>query len=153
FTILRTAVPECRLATVDLTSGLVTATSDPASGEACVPDLTETSDGRVVGIREVAGAAPSVHLIQFDTTTGTPPDLGAIGTSPASLPDAGGQDGGIAFDAHGNLFVAMAGQDASCNDSAYCLYKVDPANPANATFIGTGTQEIIEQALTVACDG
>lgn len=150
----------CQLATVDLSTGAVTALPTAASRGACVGDLTETADGHVYGVATVGGRALTVHLIQFDTATGLPTDLGPIGASTASLGTIPAYPayGGITFDATGRLFVSMIGGDDACKNGkssgdAFCLYQVDPANPLSATFKGLGTLTTNEQALTASCDG
>jgi hypothetical protein len=156
FTVLTdtSARPEtCALGTVDLTSGATTTIGSLAAGS-CVGDLAETSDGRVFGIQQ-QGSFPTltVHLLQFNTTTGVATDLGQIGTFNASILVSDDFGGGITFDSDGNLFVSLVGGDAGCSDSAFCLYQVDPTNPSAATFVGTGTEMTDEQALTASCDG
>lgn len=161
----------CRLATVDLTTGVVTGIggfdSDPLR---CAPDLAFSPSGGLYGIARLPGevetpsvedttpttdAAPvepqqitdTVHLVQFDTTSGALSDLGQIGTVPAAVAPAGG----ITFDASGNLYVYMVGDDTQCNGGAYCLYRVDPANPADATFLGDEPQQTYLFGLTASC--
>jgi len=160
----------CRLATVDLATGFVSPIGSSIGGsDACARDLAFAPGGGLYGIvqhevmeapeagdttgtttGDVAPAAPNpyrVHLVRFDTATGAVTDLGQIGTAPASL--SGG--GGITFDSAGNLFVYMIGDDVECDETAYCLYAVDPADPGAATFLGDDPQETGIYGLTTAC--
>src|SRR5262249_30433833 len=61
--------------------------------------------------------------------------------------------GGITFDAAGHLFVLMVGVDDACDNTAFCLYQVDPANPGGATFVGAGPGETFLYGLTANCAG
>ena len=160
----------CRLATVDLTTGVVTPIGTTIGGEdACARDLAFSPGGGLYGIvqheeveppsveattgtttGDVESAAPNpfrVHLVRFDTGTGAVTDLGQIGTAPAYLSSGGG----ITFDTAGNLFVYMVGDDADCDEDAYCLYAVDPADPGAATFLGNDPVETGIYGLTTAC--
>lgn len=158
YTVLLTGDPECQLATVDLTTGATTALPAPASNATCISDLAETSDGRVYGIR-TGGHGDTVDLIQFDTTTGAPTNLGAIGSYPADIgPPNGFGFGGLTFDAAGRLFVSMVSDDPGClngqgSGDAFCLFQVDLANLASATFKGLGDIETEEAVLAASCDG
>jgi hypothetical protein len=160
YTILLIPGSTCRLATVDLSTGALVALPTAASSASCVGDLTQTSDGRVYGVATLGEEdVQTVHLIQFDTATGAPTDLGQVGAFEASIGPTGAPIfGGITFDSAGRLFVSMVGDDAGCSDgqgsgNAFCLYEVDPASPASATFKGLGTVETTEQALAAACGG
>jgi hypothetical protein len=148
----------CRLATVDLTTGVVTGIGSflPPEDLACANDLAFSPSGVLYGISQfeenevevpIEGSGfgsqaevfdEEVHLVRFDTTSGAVTDLGAIGTGPAFIGGFDRPGGGITFDAAGNLWVLMVGEEDECDDAAYCLYQVDPANPANATFKGAG---------------
>jgi hypothetical protein len=167
---------ECTLAQVDLATGTVTELSHTGE-DACVDDLTMAPDGRIYGIQQQCegelcefdlddlgsqefGAEThltglEVHLIQFDPATGVPTDLGAI-NGPAALgpglffPSPLGF-GGLTFDKDGNLYVEMVGDAPPCEGDAFCLYRVDPADLANPTFIGTGTPETFFQILAAGC--
>jgi len=143
----------CQLAGIDLATGMVTPTTNPASAGACASDLAETSDGRVFGIQQV-GSSPTatVQLLQYNTTSGAPTPLGQIGTFNALAPLR--SFGGVTFDKNGNLFVEMFGSgDPNCSTASVCLYRVDPTNPANVTFLGLGPTEAPIEFLTAACDG
>jgi hypothetical protein len=148
----------CQLAGIDLATGAVTPLAHTGS-DACASDIAETSDGRVFGIQQQpqeAGPPPTVHLLQYNTSTGAPTDLGQIGTflAGATLTEIGG----VTFDHAGNLFVEMvglsgAGGDPNCSGESVCLYRVDPANPAGATFVGQGPFGSDLQFLSAPCDG
>jgi hypothetical protein len=164
FTVLLRGDPLCQLYTVDLSTGQLTAAGSHISRDVCVGALAETPDGRLFGIRQTGSTltGSTVHLVQFNTTTGVPTDLGAIGTAGATifadLGTPGGGLGGLTFAPNGALYVSMVGNDTGCSNGlpggdAYCLYRVDPANPANATFLGLGFIETDEQTLTVFCTG
>jgi len=143
----------CQLAGIDLATGAVTPLAHTGA-DACSSDIAETSDGRVFGIQQQPqGAGPShtVHLLQYNTSTGAPTDLGQIGTFGAVAPLF--PIGGVTFDKAGNLFVEMIGEDPSCNGGSVCLYRVDATNPANATFVGPGPGETDIQFFSAACDG
>ncbi len=154
----------CRLATVDLASGAVTGIGAYVDDSlACAFDLAFSPGGGLYGISQVSEVEPGdaddaetqiddptlfVHLVRFDTATGAMTDLGQIGTDEASIqPGAGG----VTFDASGNLWVYMVGFDDSCDGDAFCLYKVDPANPADATFYGRDPEATYLYGLTASC--
>jgi hypothetical protein len=146
----------CQLAQVDLGTGVVTPIGSGGPTPArCANDLAETSDGRVFGIVQEAG--PTVHLLQYDTTSGDVSSDHQVGTFNASI-GTPFITGGLTFDKNGNLFVQMgrapSGGDTNCPGTANtCLYRVDPANPANATFVGPAPVDVTFQFLTAACDG
>jgi hypothetical protein len=148
----------CQLAGIDLATGAVTPLAHTGS-DACASDIAETSDGRVFGIQQQppeAGPPPTVHLLQYNTSTGAPTDLGQIGTFLAAAPLT--EIGGVTFDHAGNLFVEMvglsgAGGDPQCSGESVCLYRVDPANPASATFVGQGAFGTDLQFFSAPCDG
>ena len=164
-------IPTCQLNQIDLATGALTPlpTSDP---DACVDDLTMAPDGRVFGIQLQCGGElcldtgaasfageqavqqidEEVHLIQFDLTTGAPTDLGAITGGPATtFIESPISFGGLTFDKDGNLFVEMVGESFPCFGNAFCLYRVNPANPADATFVGFGTPFTEFQVLAAQC--
>jgi hypothetical protein len=156
----------CRLATVDLGTGEVTGIGAVLDEPlACASDLAFAPNGTLYGITDVPGdddkdepiegtddvtplADDAVHLVRFDTATGAVTDLGPIGTAPARLFRGGG---GVTFDAAGRLWVYMAVDDADCQDEGFCLYQVDPANPAAATFFGGNPQQTTLYGLTASC--
>ncbi|MBM3659127.1 MAG: hypothetical protein FJW95_06440 [Actinobacteria bacterium] len=166
----------CRLARIDLATGDVTPLGPYVKDELrCATDLAFSPGGALYGIAGVEGEddeesvelpsvdgttptteAPAglgesideVHLVRFDTATGAVTDLGAIGTAEAWI----GLAGGLTFDPSGNLYVYMAGDDPGCDGDAFCLYRVDPANPASATFLGKDPQETYLFGLTTACN-
>lgn len=171
----------CRLARVNLTTGALTpigAYLDFATF-ACASDLAFSPSGVLYGISDdpaaldlsqsesglfdpeptgPGGASPAapaelhVHLVRFDTGSGAVTDLGAIGTAASEIGLQYGS-GGATFDAAGNLFVYMVGEDPSCDGRAFCLYKVDPAAPANATFVGDDPQQTYLYGLAATCAG
>ncbi len=163
----------CRLAKVDLATGVVTGIGNflPAENLACAQDLAFSASGVLYGISQATaedneepvepggfGSAAvvfdeEVHLVRFDTTTGAVTDLGAIGTGPAFIGDLDRPGGGITFDAAGNLWVLMVGEEDECDGASYCLYQVDPTNPANATLKGAGPGETYMYGLTANCTG
>jgi hypothetical protein len=160
YTIVQEGESGCRLATVDLATGAVVTLPAAASTASCVGDLTQSAAGAVYGVLQVeVEMDDSVHLIQFDTSTGAATDRGQVGTFVARIGPTGEPfDGGIAFDRAGRLFVSMVGDDDGCKNGelfgdAYCLYEVDATNPGNATFKGLGTLRTVEHTLTTACDG
>ncbi len=142
----------CQLAGIDLGSGNVTPRPHN-SVDACAADIAETPDGRVFGLQQVGtGPTPTVHLLQYDTTTGVPTDLGQVGTFAAVAPFS--VIGGITFDSKGDLFVEMVGfGDPNCGGQSVCLYRVNTAVPSSATFIGQGPFQTDLEFLTAACDG
>lgn len=164
---------QCRLAKVDLATGALTPIGGylPSTSFACAKDLAFAPNGALYGIAEAASVpndssdtvivpsgptaqappTPEVHLVRFDTTTGAVTDLGAIGTAGATL--SGRAAGGITFDAAGRLWVYMVGFDDACDHLAFCLYQVDPANPANSVFKGRGPIETFLFGLTANCAG
>ncbi|MFA5885601.1 MAG: hypothetical protein WDA60_17250 [Acidimicrobiia bacterium] len=171
------AGPQCRLAKVDLATGAVTGIGSLQSAldYACANDLAFSPAGVLYGIADTDaflasvdsgetsttsttdGTAPvepqvpasGAHLVRFDTATGGVTDLGELGTPNGSLTSLPGP-GGITFDASGNLFVYMVGAGVECGE-AFCLFQVDPANPANATLKASDPQGTYLFGLTASC--
>ena len=164
---------DCRLAQINLTTGVVTPIGPYRDAEdlPCASDLAFSPSGVLYGIvEEQVVNAPSVdgndtpsstvapqaivengfvHLVTYNLGTGVVTDVGVIGTDEAEL----GRGGGITFDAAGNLYVYMIGFDTDCDGDAVCLYKVDPTTPANATFVGDDPQETYLVGLASNCAG
>ena len=46
---------------------------------------------------------------------------------------------GLAFDTTGTLYAQFAADEPTCAE-AFCLYRVDPANPGAATLVGSASQ-------------
>src|SRR5262245_3252658 len=160
----------CRLAKVDLATGALTGIGSflPHDDLPCAQDLAFSSTGVLYGISQFESGEEvpiephdfnsqaevfneEVHLVTFDTTTGAVTDLGRIGEGPAFIGNFDRPGGGITFDAAGNLWVMMVGQQDECDDAAFCLYAVDPANPGNATFTGAGLGKTYMFGLTASC--
>ncbi len=161
----------CRLATIELATGVVTPLPAAASPEACAGDLAFAPDGTLYGLLQGADeAADQVfpELVRFDTTTGAAVVVGNIGTSTQML---GGQSivpfGGITFDGVGQLLVALVAPDADGADPACrrtgtiatCLYRIDdPADPAVTTFVGemasipSGEDGMLGSTLAATCE-
>jgi len=133
----------CALATVDLTDGTTTVLPAGGSAGACVEDLAVAPDGSVWGIREVGEDAPSVVLVQFDPATGA---VVSSETITGSFPEAGLEDGGLAFDAAGTLYVQIVTDEAGCDNQFVCLYTVDLTTTA-ATFVGAAGPDKFETEM------
>jgi hypothetical protein len=156
----------CRLATIDLTTGVVTPFG-PGSTNHCVWDLAVSPDvASLYGVHVTVGqpladpgadgqatTSNTANLIRFDRATGEATDLGVIGAFPLGIGGPGELQGTITFDNAGRLFVQIVPNGAPCNNSAFCLYQVDPANPANATFFGIPDLGIVYAGLTRSCGG
>jgi hypothetical protein len=153
----------CDLATLDLTTGLLTDLPAATSPEACVNDLAANSEGAVWGIIDgnqnsnaglgAAAIAPSaIFLVAFDTD-GTP-KLSQIGIddigSGASL-----EDGGIAFGPAGTYIQAfLGGSNTSCNAGiAVCLLTYDPETGIATPIGGSGLEEQTLITLTDCASG
>jgi hypothetical protein len=144
----------CTLHRIDLATGVLDPAIGPESTDACVNDLAFAPDGSTLyGMDE---AATNVELVRFDLATGAVTVVGQVGTFPA-----GGPGGGLAFDAAGVLYLTTIPEDpdattAPCRDGeTYCTYRVDPANPGAALFVGQ-TSEVsptVVGPLAGACDG
>jgi hypothetical protein len=140
---------DCRLVQVDLATGAVTPIG-PFVPEACVRDLALAPDGTLYGIREDSRTLPPfVTLVRFDTATGDPTDVGQIAGADASL-----EDGGLTLAADGTMYAQIVTNAPGCDLSAVCLYRVDPANPEAAVFVGPVSQQLTEYfGLATSCTG
>jgi hypothetical protein len=145
----------CQLATVDLASGVV-APFGAASSDHCARDLTFAPDGTLYGI--VVGPTatepdPSfsfMRLVQFDTNSGAVTILGQVTTFDFTFSTAAG----LAFDVTGTLYAQFASADPACSTDAFCLYRVDPANPSAATLVGPASEaEVALHGLAATCEG
>jgi hypothetical protein len=124
----------CKLATVGLTDGVVTAVGANFESLACVADLTFGNDGSLYGI--IGGDPPlRAHLVRFDLTTGAPSDLGPITGSFTTSQTFGTSDVGIATGNGGRILVTMATDETPACGSVLCVYDVDPASLAG-TLVG-----------------
>ena len=153
----------CRLANINVTTGVVTGIGNylDSAAYSCASDLAFSPTGGLYGIAQSivfsgeasnGDAAPAavvnlVHLVQFNTTSGAFTDLGPIGSLPSHLFT---WSGGITFDAAGNLYVAIRGENVNCDET--CVYKVDPANTTGATLVGA-TGENYVGGLASNCAG
>jgi hypothetical protein len=121
----------CKLATVGLTDGVVTAVGASFDSLSCVADLTFGNDGSLYGI--IGGAEPlRAHLVRFDLTTGAPTDLGPITGSFTTTQTFGTGDVGIATGNSGRILVTMGTDETPACGPVLCVYDVDPA-----TLVGT----------------
>ncbi len=125
----------CTLATIDLSTGDVTALGAGFTGLACVDDLAVAPDGTVYGITNFFNGLLIAHLVRFDAD-GTPVDLGPF---TGDFTESELDEGGIAFGPGNQLFVHMQtdegiGECDGNNDDA-CLYGVD-VDTLVATLIG-----------------
>ena len=146
---------EAQLATIDLTTGVVTPLPAGPSPEACAGDLTFGPDGTLYGLLRGEEPDDSIsELVRFDTASGAATVIGQIGDFSSFAGFSELPIGGLAFDAEGRLFAALGtsnefpNPDPQClgdDEIAFCLYRIDDPNaPGNATFIGqsaSGTEE------------
>jgi hypothetical protein len=157
YTLLLEGGGECRLATVDLTSGLTTPLSGGGTTNECVTDLTMSPDGTVYGIQEVEEDEDFfVDLVRFDAL-GNATSLGHITPFEALIAEGEPLGGGLAFDNQGVLhaFLVVFDTASPCDDGgpAYCLYRVDPANTEGAQFVGAMTTNEFFALLAGSCGG
>ncbi len=147
---------EAQLATVDLTTGETIALPAPPSPEACAGDLTFAPDGTLYGILRGDLDPDFVsELVRFDTTTGAATVVGQISPFASFSGLSEIPIGGLAFDAHGQLFAELLQDEESAFDPAclgadavaMCLYLVNPANPEEATFVGRSAVGVSEEIL------
>ena len=145
----------CQVATVDLASGALTPFG-PASSDHCARDLTFAPDGTLYGI--VLGPTATepdptfsfMRLVRFDTNNGALTIVGQVTTFDFTFSSAAG----LAFDVTGTLYAQFASADPSCSADAFCLYRVDPANPSAATLVGAASEgEVSLHGLAAACEG
>ena len=167
FTVIKSATAgSCQLAHVDLTTGVLTAFG-PTDAAHCTFDLAVAPGGTAlygttvtgtVGIGPPPNGATAIaQLMRYDPTTGAATNLGQIGNFNLNGP-AGGFQGDLTFDQTGNLFVFLVPNFAlgttPCDSQYFCLYRVDPTNPANATPIGHVPQPfIVYVGLAATCSG
>jgi sugar lactone lactonase YvrE len=142
-------IDDCEFWSIDMGSGELTQISDPSTEVNCADGLTFAPDGTLYAYtnNQVAGAFVNAMLVTIDLGTGEQTEIGP-------LPNVFTGQGGMTFDAAGNLWLYSRGFDtpASCVDnqsSAVCLYEVDPATAA-ATFVGTVSETNV-LGLTANC--
>ena len=148
----------CQLAQVDLSTGALTPFG-PVSANHCAVDLAFAPDGTLYGM--VAGperTSPEspllfMQLVRFDTTTGAVTVVGQITTFGFGVLSINA--GGLAFDNTGTFYAQFASGDPNCSTTGqFCLYRVDPGNPAAATLVGTvPPTDTAFRGLAGACDG
>ena len=148
----------CQLAQVDLSTGTLTPFG-PVSANHCAVDLAFAPDGTLYGI--VAGPEPTspespllfMQLERFDKTTGAVTVVGQITTFGFGMLSTNA--GGLVFDNTGTLHAQFASADPNCSTTGqFCLYRVDPGNPAAATLVGTvSPTDTAFRGLAGACDG
>jgi hypothetical protein len=148
----------CTLNRIDLATGVVEADIGAAADENCVSDLAFSPDGStlygLLTVDDIGGDV--VLLVTFDLATGQAGGFAQIGDFNAS---AGA--GGLAFDSTGILYATIVPTDPDAtapdcqDDDAYCTYRVDPANPGAALFIGqtTAASQTLVGPFAGACDG
>jgi hypothetical protein len=157
YTVLLEGGNECRLATVDLASGLTTPLPGGGTSSECVNDLTLAPDGTVYGIQEVEIDEDFfVDLVRFDAL-GNATSLGHITPFEALTAEGGDLGGGLAFDNQGVLhaFLVVFDDASPCDDAgpAYCLFRVDPANTEAAEFVGAMNLDEFFALLAGSCGG
>jgi hypothetical protein len=122
----------CTLATIDLTTGVLTKLPADASDTACVFDLAIGPDGTLYGTIANDGSR-SVVLVSFDTTTGEGTELGPL-TGDFTTSTQFGEELGLTFGPDNQLYVFMGTSNPACG-STLCLYQVAP-DTLTATLIG-----------------
>jgi hypothetical protein len=146
----------CTLHRIDLATGVVDAAIGAAADENCVSDLAFSPDSNTLyGLRTISRDGLFVGLVTFDLATGQAGPFAQIGDF-----NAFADEGGLAFDSTGILYATLApvDPDATAPDCrigvAYCTYRVDPANPGAAVFVGqTAAGETDVGPFAGACDG
>jgi hypothetical protein len=127
---------ECRLATVDLATGVVTGLPGGGTSDSCVDDLAVAPDGTVYGITDVEDDGLSANLVTFNPVTGAVTNVQPFS---GSFTESFTAHGGLAFDRAGVLYASFTTDEAGCSDlqqtAISCLYRVDPATAA-ATLVG-----------------
>ncbi len=167
FTVIKSpAGGVCQLAHVDLTTGELTPFG-PTDAAHCTFDLAVSPGGTALYGTTLAGtigngpppngATAIAQLMRYDPTTGVATNVGQIGNFTLNGPP-GDFQGNLTFDRAGNLFVFLVPNFAAgttpCDYQSFCLYRVDPTNPANATPIGHVPQNFIVYAgLAATCGG
>jgi hypothetical protein len=148
----------CTLNRIDLATGVVEAAIGAAADENCVNDLAFSPDGSTLyGLLGVEDDGGIMLLVTFDLATGQAGGFDQIGDFDALA----GSFGGLAFDSTGILYATIVPTDpdattAACQSAdAFCTYRVDPANPGAALFIGQTTplDETLAGPFAGACDG
>lgn len=146
----------CQLATVDLTTGVVTPLSAGPTGNACVDDLAVAPNGTVYGLRDIPDSGMSANLVTFDPTTGA---VTSATPFSGSFTQSFTAHGGITVDKNGVVYASFVTNQTGCSDlietAVVCLYRVDPATAA-ATLIGNAgatKNQVRTFFLTVSCAG
>jgi hypothetical protein len=154
FTVLAIGDGSCKLASIDVGTGVTTPIAASGSATACVNDLALAPDGTLYGLEQ---SGPDVVLVRFDVSTGAATVVGPITTFNAFLPGTFpvALGGGLAFDAAGTMYVQLVTSDPQCTGADfYCLYKGSPSNPGAVQFVGTSQQfEVVVGSLTATCSG
>jgi hypothetical protein len=144
----------CTLHRIDLATGVVDAAIGAAADENCVNDLAFSPDGSTLYGLLNDDDGDRVLLVTFDLATGQAGGFQQVGDFNATTGN------GLAFDATGILYATILPSDPDAtapncrNSSAFCTYRVDPANPGAALFIGQTTAGIAAVGpFAGACDG
>ncbi|MFN8027854.1 MAG: hypothetical protein U0W40_16290 [Acidimicrobiia bacterium] len=162
----------CALARVDLATGATTVLGSWSS-DACVFDLAFTPDGSALyGVRVQKGEVGSTAtLVQFDPTTGATTDLGPVGDFPLGGP--GFDQGNLTFANDGTpyTYLVPAGEEPipqssggptaaatvvppECDGSAFCLFRLNLADPTSLTYVNHVPQEVtVYYGLATSCAG
>jgi hypothetical protein len=131
---------ECGIARLDLGSGDLEDLPVTSPETCSVGDLAVAPDGSLWGISDPSIKDLNVLLVEFDTTTGA-----VLSATPISgdFAETNIAIGGLAFDGAGTLYVQLVTDGPGCEETAVCLYTVDPTT-AEATFVGNPAPDFEE---------
>jgi hypothetical protein len=138
---------ECQFFSIDLSTGATTQISDPSGEVRCGDGLTFAADGTLYAYvnSELEGVPTSAELVTIDPATG-------VQTTVGELPPVGFGNGGMTFDAAGNLWLygRTFASDPDCADFTACLWQVDPAT-GDATFVAEAPPNVTVTGLAGDC--
>jgi hypothetical protein len=138
----------------------------PSDAAHCTFDLAVSPGGTALFGVTFSGTFPAgpppnlgtatAQLVRYDPTSGVATTVGTIGGFTLNGPDV--FQGSLTFDNAGNLFVQLVPNltvgTTPCDATSFCLYRVDPTNPANATPVGHAPFAFTPYAgLAASCAG
>src|SRR5262245_13179080 len=146
---LMNGLADCDFYSIDLSTGAMTQINDDSTEVVCADGLTFAPDGTLYAYTNdpFEGLDINAQLVTIDVNTGVQTEVGP-------LPNVFATDGGMTFDAAGNLWlyansVDPDNPDCGATNTERCLWQVDPQT-ALATFIGSNETRV-PTGLTASC--
>ena len=146
---LMNGLADCAFYSIDMSTGAMTQISDPSTEVDCADGLTFSPDGTLYAYtnQPFDGLDIDAQLVTIDLSTGAQTEIGP-------LPNVFATDGGMTFDAAGNLWlyansIDPTSSECGATNSERCLWQVDPATAAT-TFVGTTPSNVVT-GLAASC--